>query len=296
MDLALLAVSALGFLGIFLMLPRERPGLARIGALVGVLALAGFFLYLARQMPAGATTPPIAFYLFAGIMIFGAVSVICHPKPVYAVLYFVLVTLAGAGLFVLLAAEFMAIVLIIVYAGAILVTYVFVIMLASQGGPEKAAEYDRVAAEPLIPVFVSFLLLGTILQVMLPKTDAAQAARSNLNHTDALMLAHLGAPPAQPATTKPVSTTSVTETIGLHIEIASDTTTLSTQNSALSTTSSPPPRPSNIQVLGAALYTRYAISLELAGVLLTIALVGSVVIARKNSPGEEAGAPVVPQE
>jgi len=273
MDLALLAVTALGFLGVFLMLPRERRSLALVGSVVGVLALAGLFLYLARQIPMGATTPPIAFHLFAGIMIMGAVGVICHPKPVYAVLYFVLVTLAGAGLFVLLAAEFMAIVLIIVYAGAILVTYVFVLMLASQGGPEKAAEYDRVAAEPLIPVFVSFLLLGTILQVMYPKNDAAQALRSDLKHRDALMLAHLGAPASQPA--------------------PAENAMAAAQDTQLS---APATRPSNIQVLGAVLYSRYAISLELAGVLLTIALVGSVVIARKNSPGEDAGVAALPEE
>ena len=148
MDYALLAATALGAIGLYLMLPRERAPLVRLGALLGAMALAGFFYFGGvsggrggrrgewrgwHQGEGGGEGPPIYFYLFAFIMIAGAVGVVCQPRPVYAALYFVLVTLAGAGMFVLLLAEFMAIVLIIIYAGAILVTYVFVIMLASQG-------------------------------------------------------------------------------------------------------------------------------------------------------------------
>ena len=135
MDLALLVITALGFMGVYLMMPRERITLVRLGALASIFALGGLFLYLVRLGGMGGLastqTPPIYFYLFAAIMIAGSVGVITHPRPVYAALYFVLVTLAGAGLFVMLLAQFMAVVLIIVYAGAILVTYVFVLMLAS---------------------------------------------------------------------------------------------------------------------------------------------------------------------
>ena len=153
MDYALLAATALGAIGLYLMLPRERAPLARLGLIMGAVSLAGFFLFLVRAGAQAVGTPssgpPIYFYLFAAIMIGGAVGVICQPRPVYAALYFVLVTLAGAGMFVLLLAEFMAIVLIIIYAGAILVTYVFVIMLASQGstgGNVSAPAYDRRAS------------------------------------------------------------------------------------------------------------------------------------------------------
>jgi len=56
--------------------------------------------------------------------------------------------------------------------------------------------------------------------------------------------------------------------------------------------------PGNMQVLGNSLYTRYTISLELAGVLLTIALVGAVVISRKGSSqgNETAGSGQIPNE
>ena len=69
----------------------------------------------------------------------GAIRVVTHPKPVYSALYFVLTVFASAGLFVLLWAEFMAAALVLIYAGAILVTYVFVIMLAAEAPPPGAA-------------------------------------------------------------------------------------------------------------------------------------------------------------
>jgi NADH-quinone oxidoreductase subunit J len=257
----LLAVTALGAVGVLLMLPRERKTWVRIGALVGLLALAGLFLFLVGQAPrTNQDTPPIYFYLFAGIMIAGSVGVISHPRPVYAALYFVLVTLAGAGLFVLLLAQFMAIVLIIVYAGAILVTYVFVLMLASQGGGKtvlsEPAEYDRIASGPFPAVLVSFVLLGTVLLVMNPRNGAAITVR-NPAHDDPRLIASV--------------------------------TGIATSDASAATTTlpaAPPFVPGNIQVLGAALYGNYAFSLELAGLLLTIALVGAVIIARKNQEYE----------
>ncbi len=190
MDYALLAATALGAIGLYLMLPREKATLARLGGLLSTMALAGFFLFLVRTATSGHPTgggngPPVFFYLFGFIMIAGSVGVVCQPKPVYAALYFVLVTLAGAGIFVLLLAEFMAIVLVIIYAGAILVTYVFVIMLASQGstggvgGSVAAPEYDRRAAEPFISVLVAFVLVGTILQVLFP-TNGRNIAEASL--------------------------------------------------------------------------------------------------------------------
>ncbi len=271
MDYALLAATALGAIGLYLMMPRERAPLARLGGLLSAMALAGFFLYLVRaahggvpRVGAGGASAtggvPVYFYLFAAIMIAGSVGVICQPKPVYAALYFVLVTLAGAGIFVLLLAEFMAIVLIIIYAGAILVTYVFVIMLASQGSASAAVPlYDRRAAEPFASVFVAFVLLGTILQVIFPANGRVIAEASG--RPDTLMAASLG--------------------IGPNGEDLGPTAA---------------PAMSNVQVLGADLYSHYALSLELAGVLLTIALVGAVVIARKNQAIDILGTGQLPVE
>lgn len=265
MDLTILAVTALGLVGVYLLLPREKPSFVKLGSLLGILGLGGLFLYLIRIMPDNVTPLPLPFYLFAAIMIVGSVGVICHPRPVYAALYFVLVTLAGAGIFVLLFAEFMAIVLIIVYAGAILVTYVFVIMLASQGlqgNQHTGAEYDRIASEPFIAVFVSFVFLGTLLQVMYPAPGQTYLHKGQ---PDALMLASLAQTPA----TAPSSLPAATQTAA---------------------------HPGNMQLLGATLYGQYLYSLEIAGLILTIALVGAVVISRKNEGPSILGSGRVPAE
>jgi NADH-quinone oxidoreductase subunit J len=99
------------------------------------------------------------FYLFASIAVVAAVRVVTHPRPIYSALYFVLVVLAVAALLVLQGAEFLAIALVIIYAGAILVTYLFVIMLAQQGGSPL---YDRNAREPFLAVLAGFVLMAAI--------------------------------------------------------------------------------------------------------------------------------------
>ncbi len=262
MDYALLAATALGAIGLYLMLPRERAPLVRLGGLLGAMAFAGLCLFLVRVANQGLggseDRPPVYFYLFAGIMIGGAIGVVCQPRPVYAALYFVLVTLAGAGMFVLLQAEFMAVVLIIIYAGAILVTYVFVIMLASQGstgGNVVAPAYDRRASGGCVAVAIAFILVGAVVQVLLP--NKGPITESHLKDTsNALMVRNLDE--SEPPNGAPVA---------------------------------------NVQVLGVSLYSQYAMSLELAGILLTIALVGAVVIARKNTPErQELGGGGIPTE
>lgn len=71
----------------------------------------------------------LIFYLFAAIAIAGAVMVISARNPVHSVLFLILVFFNVAGLFVLLGAEFLAMVLVIVYVGAVAVLFLFVVMM-----------------------------------------------------------------------------------------------------------------------------------------------------------------------
>src|SRR5205814_6143098 len=94
---------------------------------------------------------------------------------------FVLTVMASAGLFILLWAEFMAAALVVIYAGAILVTYVFVIMLAQQAqAPTEArpmaglADYDNVSREPIVAAAIGFALMGVLLFVIFDKADGIQ--------------------------------------------------------------------------------------------------------------------------
>src|ERR1041385_7044567 len=71
----------------------------------------------------------IAFYLFSAVLIAAAVMVIAGRNPVHSVLFLILAFFNAAALFVLLGAEFLAMILVIVYVGAVAVLFLFVVMM-----------------------------------------------------------------------------------------------------------------------------------------------------------------------
>jgi NADH-quinone oxidoreductase subunit J len=71
----------------------------------------------------------IFFYLFAGITVASAAMVIASRNPVHSVLFLILAFVNAAGLFVLMGAEFLAMILIVVYVGAVAVLFLFVVMM-----------------------------------------------------------------------------------------------------------------------------------------------------------------------
>jgi NADH-quinone oxidoreductase subunit J len=73
--------------------------------------------------------PSLFFYLFAGVCIASAVMVISSKNPVHSVLFLILAFVNAAGLFVLMGAEFLAMILIVVYVGAVAVLFLFVVMM-----------------------------------------------------------------------------------------------------------------------------------------------------------------------
>jgi NADH-quinone oxidoreductase subunit J len=71
----------------------------------------------------------LAFYLFAAVTVASAVMVISAKNPVHSVLFLILAFFNSAGLFVLLGAEFLAMILVVVYVGAVAVLFLFVVMM-----------------------------------------------------------------------------------------------------------------------------------------------------------------------
>jgi len=69
------------------------------------------------------------FYLFAGVCIASAIMVIAARNPVHSVLFLILAFVNAAGLFVLMGAEFLAMILVVVYVGAVAVLFLFVVMM-----------------------------------------------------------------------------------------------------------------------------------------------------------------------
>ena len=73
--------------------------------------------------------PALFFYLFAGVCVASAFMVIAAKNPVHSVLFLILAFVNAAGLFVLMGAEFLAMILIVVYVGAVAVLFLFVVMM-----------------------------------------------------------------------------------------------------------------------------------------------------------------------
>jgi NADH-quinone oxidoreductase subunit J len=240
-------------IGTLLLLPSRREAVLRkIGGTILIAAgliLAAMLIHHLGSIKLEQMS--VFFWIFSVVAIVGAVRVITHPRPVYSALYFVLTVFATAGLFVLLSAEFMAAALIIIYAGAILVTYVFVIMLATRSSAPGAvegnevgavAEYDAVSREPLVACAVGFTLMGVLLFVIFDKAAPAAVAPAAVVLDGA----------AQPA-------------VG------------------------------NTQALGAYLFSNQLVNLELSGLMLTIAMVGSILIAKRQVTTGGGTTPVQPE-
>jgi len=170
---AVYATFAVGAIAIYFLLPRGGRGRAMsVGGWIA-LALAGVLAVFASRA-IGSQASGALLYLFAGVAVLAALRVITHPKPVYSAVYFVAVVLAVAGILLLQEAEFLAVALIIIYAGAILVTYLFVIMLAQQPG---APAYDRRAREPFLAVAAGLILTGAVAGQAFPDTPLGSSAR-----------------------------------------------------------------------------------------------------------------------
>lgn len=235
---AILLLCVVAGIGTVALLP-SRQGAPKMGGALLVMALLVFVLFLVRAT-AGEHISAVGpyFWIFSAIAIFGAIRVITHPRPVYSALYFVLTVLASAGLFILLYAEFMAAALVLIYAGAILVTYVFVIMLASSAqSAGKAplaglAECDVVSREPFTAACIGFALMGVLLFLVFDKAQ--------------------GLAPA-PALTPTAAVAQNSESVH-----------------------------GSTQSVGAYLFQSQLVSLELAGLILTISMVGAIVIARRR--------------
>ena len=129
----------------------------------------------------------IAFFAFALVTVLSAISVITVRNPVHAVLSLILAFFSTACLWLLLQAEFLGIVLVLVYVGAVMILFLFVVMMLDLNvAPlrEGFARYFPVAA--VVAAAMLFEVVGLILarqaqlETVLPVADPAAAAGSNI--------------------------------------------------------------------------------------------------------------------
>ena len=170
----------------------------------------------------------LVFYLFAAVTVASGVMVVSSRNPVYSVLWLILAFFNAAGLFLLLGAEFLAMVLVIVYVGAVAVLFLFVVMLLD-------INYLR-----LREGFMQYLPTGTLIGAILVVE---------------LLMVYGGWKFADQA---PLSVASRT------------------------------PDPSvvtNTDALGRLLYTDYAYLFQAAGLILLVAMVGTIMLTHRTRTG-----------
>src|SRR5262245_54254683 len=160
-NFAILLVCALGLVAIYAVLPGPRRLPVLLGVSAGVLALvlAAFLVVRVGKL----SFETFLFYLFSAVAIIAGALLVTQQNPARAALSFAMVVLATCGLFLLQAAPFVMAATIIIYAGAIIVTFLFVLMLAQQQGLSDA---DARSREPLLATITGFLLLATLLYVL----------------------------------------------------------------------------------------------------------------------------------
>jgi NADH-quinone oxidoreductase subunit J len=169
----------------------------------------------------------ILFYLFAGVAVVASLLVIAQRNPIYSVLFLIASFGALSGLYVLLEAPFVAMIQIIVYAGAIMVLFLFVVMLLN--APHEDTEEDlerrvRLPSSGRVRVLGAFLALALVVEL-------------------------------------------------IWILLSSRRSAVVFEEEAVS----------SVAAIGRLLFTDYAFPFEVTSVLILVALVGSVVLARRES-------------
>jgi NADH-quinone oxidoreductase subunit J len=118
----------------------------------------------------------LAFYAAATIAMFSTFMVVTNPHPVHALLYLVLSLLAVALVFFTLGAPFAGVLEVIVYAGAIMVLFVFVVMMLNLG--RRTVEQERLWLSPVAaigPAVLAGILLWLLGRVIWPETQLTPA-------------------------------------------------------------------------------------------------------------------------
>jgi NADH-quinone oxidoreductase subunit J len=116
--------------------------------------------------------PLVVFFALAAMAILGAISLIVQRHPIHSALSLIVVMIALAGLYLLMGAEFVAAVQIIVYGGAIMVLFVFVIMLLN-AGVEERTNFSKLATLAGLPLTIA--LMGFLAAAVARSTDRVQA-------------------------------------------------------------------------------------------------------------------------
>ena len=174
------------------------------------------------------TASLLFFYIFSAVILLSSLMVIFSRNPVHSVLFLILAFFNAAGLFVILHAEFLAMVLIIVYVGAVAVLFLFVVMMLDF---KVSLEKSNILQYMPIGIFVGMVFISELIIVLI---------NTNLELKNIQILAN------------PLS----------NFENLSNT-----------------------EAIGSILYTDYLLYFQVSGIILLVAMVGSIVLTLRDREG-----------
>ena len=170
----------------------------------------------------------LTFYLFSAILLLSSLMVISTKNPVHSVLFLILAFLNAAGIFVILHAEFLAMILIIVYVGAVAVLFLFVVMMLDF---KTSLEKDNILQYMPIGLLIGLVFIAELVIVLIN-------TRLDLSN----------------------------------IQILSNSLDKFSGQS-------------NTEAIGSILYTNYVLYFQLSGVILLVAMIGSIVLTLRDREG-----------
>lgn len=174
------------------------------------------------------TAALLSFYIFSTVILLSSLMVITTKNPVHSVLFLILSFFNGAGLFVILHAEFLAMILIIVYVGAVAVLFLFVVMMLDF---KISIEKNNILQYLPIGFFVGLVFVSELIIVLI---------NTKLDLTNIQIL---------------VNPMNKFENL------------------------------TNTEAIGSVLYTDYILYFQLSGVILLVAMIGSIVLTLRDRDG-----------
>ena len=110
----------------------------------------------------------IIFYVFASILVLTSLGVILFKNPVYSAISLILSFITSAALWLLLEAEFLAIVLILVYVGAVMVLFLFVVMMLNIDDVVRTSKFNKMAPFAL---FIGLIIVAELITLIWIRSD-----------------------------------------------------------------------------------------------------------------------------
>ena len=307
------AAILLATLGMWLMLPRGRKGGRLVG---GVLSAGSLACFGALGQCLGHWGDNLVFGVMGVTAVVSSALAVTFRSPIYCAIWFALSLLATAGLFMVQGAQFLGVATVVVYAGAILVTFLFVIMLAQ---PEGHAFYDRVSWEGMLASVTGAVLVGiltmTTVAVLAPGKDprvmaalvadqpagkllpADQVRGARVNKTaDGKQIVELETTDAaalkKDETKLKELNAALTRSLAKPLDTSAEQILIVVDATNLPAIRNPGDRtknilnPEHVAKLGGEMFSRHLITVEIAGTLLLVALVGAIAILSIGHSGK----------